>query len=526
MYKRINFKYICAGLSVLALSAGLNSCTKKYSDMNTNPSAIATISTAQYPQMFAYAQQTVTLSPDNFEIGEGAIASMYSQFFGQAAGFNTDRYGIQQTWLPAAWNPAYVSAAPQLRTIMAGTDAASAQNAVANVWWVWTFHRITDYFGPVPYSQAASGQRYIAYDSQDSIYYDFFKRLTAAVAVLNNHKGEKPFGAFDLVYGKQSDPVSAWIKFANTLRLRLAMRISNVNPTMARTQAEAAVAAGVMTDISTDAYMQKTNATYNEENGLSVIAGWEDIRMSATMASIQKGYNDPRMPIFFQPATATGLYNGMRNGLSDDEKGNIVANTSTNTSNLGTRWCNYSNGIWKAVYTTPQDLMHAAEAYFLRAEGALNGWSMGDNAQNLYETGIKTSMAQWGITDAAVIDTYVNNTATPAAPGDGMNSAPVNDYPVLWSSDATMQRQQVAQQKWLALWPDGMEGWAEVRRSDLPKLYPVLHSDNADVPVGTTIKRMPFLQAEILVNGDAVTRAVQLLGGPDNAATRLWWDIK
>jgi len=525
MNRSIN-RYISAGISFLALTAGLNSCTKKYAEMNTNPSAISAITAAQYPQMFAYAQQSVTLSPDNFEIGEGAVADVYAQYFGQLAGFNTDRYGIQQTWLPAAWNPAYVSAAPQLLTILAGTEKNTAMNAVANIWWVWTFHRITDYFGPVPYSQAGSGVRYPKYDRQDSIYLDFFKRLDAAVTVLNGHKGEKPFGTFDLVYNKQSDPVSAWIKFANTLRLRLALRISAINPALARTQAEAAVTGGVMTDISTDAYMQKTNATYNEENALSVISGWEDVGMSATMASIQKGYNDPRMPIFWQPATQSGAYNGLRNGLSDAEKGNIDGNSSTNVSHTGTRWCTYSGGNWRAVYTTPQDLMHAAEAYFLRAEGALNGWNMGDNAQNLYETGIKTSMAQWGIADATVINTYVKNTATPVAPGDGMNSGPVNNYPVLWSSDPTMQRAQVAQQKWLALWPDGMEGWAEYRRTDLPKLYPVLHSDNADVPVGTTIKRMPFLQAEKLVNADQVAAAVTLLGGPDNAATRLWWDVQ
>jgi hypothetical protein len=525
MNRSIN-RYISAGISFLALTAGLNSCTKKYAEMNTNPSAISAITAAQYPQMFAYAQQSVTLSPDNFEIGEGAVADVYAQYFGQLAGFNTDRYGIQQTWLPAAWNPAYVSAAPQLLTILAGTEKNTAMNAVANIWWVWTFHRITDYFGPVPYSQAGSGVRYPKYDRQDSIYLDFFKRLDAAVTVLNGHKGEKPFGTFDLVYNKQSDPVSAWIKFANTLRLRLALRISAINPALARTQAEAAVTGGVMTDISTDAYMQKTNATYNEENALSVISGWEDVGMSATMASIQKGYNDPRMPIFWQPATQSGAFNGLRNGLSDAEKGNIDGNSSTNVSHTGTRWCTYSGGNWRAVYTTPQDLMHAAEAYFLRAEGALNGWNMGDNAQNLYETGIRTSMAQWGIADATVINTYVKNTATPVAPGDGMNSGPVNNYPVLWSSDPAMQRAQVAQQKWLALWPDGMEGWAEYRRTDLPKLYPVLHSDNADVPVGTTIKRMPFLQAEKLVNADQVAAAVTLLGGPDNAATRLWWDVQ
>lgn len=512
---------------MLTMALALVNCTKKFDSMNSDPTKIQTVTSEQYPQMFAYALMTPTLSPDNFEVGEGTIASVYSQFFGQAAqSFPTDRYVVVQSWMGAAWNPAYTSAAPQLKTIIDGTDASSAENAVANIWRVWVFHRITDYFGPVPYTQAANGQQTVEYDPQDSIYYDFFKQLEAAVTVLKNHLGEDPFGSYDLVYHSQADPVAAWIKFANTLRLRLALRISNVNAALAKTEAEAAVAGGVMTDIATDAYMPKSTATYNEYNGLAVIAGWEDIRMSATMASIQKGYSDPRMEIFWQPATATGLYNGMRNGLTVDEKNDPVVNTRPYTSNMGTRWCTYTGTAWKAVYDVHQDIMHAAEAYFLRAEGALNGWNMGgQTAQALYESGIRASMEQWGVTDATAVNNYVNNTATPVAPGDGMNSDPVNNYPVLWSADGTMQRKQVAQQKWLALWPDGMEGWAEVRRTNLPELYPVLHSDNPDVPVGTTIKRMPFLDAEKSTNAAAVERAVTKLGGPDNAATRLWWDV-
>ena len=520
-------------LLLLMLGICFGSCTKNFTSMNTDPTKIASVIPTDYPYMFAYAQMTPTLSPDNFEIGEGAIASIYSQFFSQAAmSFGTDRYVIQPTWLPAVWNPVYVSAAPQLKTIMAGTDSTSAENALARIWWVWMFHRVTDYFGPIPYFQAANGQQDVEYTPQDSIYYDFFKKLDGAVSVLKNHTGEHPFGTYDLVYGAQSDPVSAWIKFANTLRLRLAMRISYVNAALAKTEAEAAVAAGVMTDISGDAYMEHTNKTYNEENGLAVTAGWDDLRMSASMASMLKGYNDPRMSIYWQPAVATGLYSGVRNGLYSSEK-QIDSNGRSYNSNLGTAWCTWVgdpvNGNWVTNYSVHQDIMHAAEAWFLRAEGALNGWSMGDNAQHLYETGIRTSMAQWGITDQTVIGNYVISADTPVAPLDGTIHSPrVNNYPIAWSSDPTMQRKQVAQQKWLALFPDGMEGWAEVRRTNLPELYPLVHSDNTDLPVlpvPVFIKRMPFLATEEQTNAAAVTRAVQMLGGPDNAATRLWWDV-
>jgi hypothetical protein len=230
------------------------------------------------------------------------------------------------------------------------------------------------------------------------------------------------------------------------------------------------------------------------------------------------------MTIYFQPAFATGLYDGFRNGLYTSEK-IIPINSRTYNANFGTRWTTQVNNNWTAKYAQPYDIIHCAEAYFLRAEGALNGWNMGGStAKQLYETGIAMSMAQWGVTDQAAIAAYTSNPATPIAPLDGMNSPAVNDYPVLWSADPLMQRKQVAQQKWLALFPDGREAWAEVRRTTYPQLYPLIHSDNTDLPVGKMIRRLPFLDAEKQSNAAAVAEAVKLLNGPDNAATPLWWD--
>ncbi|MBY0534429.1 MAG: SusD/RagB family nutrient-binding outer membrane lipoprotein [Chitinophagaceae bacterium] len=524
--KSIKMNLLNTGIAVILASSLLVGCTKNFDKVNTDSNSLSSVGSNEFPYMFSYALQAPTLSPDNFEIGEGTIASVYSQFFSQAAhSFPTDRYVVVQPWMPACWNPVYISAAPQLKTIMANTDVNSAENALANVWWVWMFHRVTDYFGPIPYFEAASGKTSIAYTPQDSVYYDFFKRLSSAVTVLKSHTGEKPFGTYDLVYGKKSDPVSAWIKFANTLRLRLALRISKVNPTLAKSEAEAAVAAGTMDTNGDDAYMPKNKVFYNEFNGLAVTAGWDDIRMSAAMESILKGYNDPRLAIYFQPAVATGEYAGVRNGLYTSEK-IIDANSRLFNSNLGTRWTYWDQNIsdWKTNYDVPFDLMHPAEAYFLKAEGALNGWNMGGTAQAFYEQGIRVSMAQWGITDGTAISNYVASTATPVAPNDYFNSPAVNNYPIKWSADANMNRKQVAQQKWLALFPDGMEGWAEVRRSGFPELYHIIHSDNTDITPDKFIRRMPFLTTEAQTNTAAVQKAVSLLGGPDNVLTPLWWD--
>jgi hypothetical protein len=242
------------------------------------------------------------------------------------------------------------------------------------------------------------------------------------------------------------------------------------------------------------------------------------------MESMLKGYKDPRLAVYFQPAVKTGEYHGIRNGLTATQL-NEELNTNDNNSNVGSRWITWSTSDKKWVYTygTPQDIMHCAEAYFLRAEGALNGWAMGDNAQALYETGIEMSLRQWGITDAAAIAAYKVSADVPAALPN-QESAAVNTATIKWGASEAAQREQIGTQKWLALYPDGFEGWAEVRRSGFPILYPVVNSDNTDIPAGSAIRRIPFIELEKQTNGAEVIKAVSLLNGVDNAFTPLWWD--
>src|SRR5690606_24007664 len=132
----------------------------------------------------------------------------------------------------------------------------------------------------------------------------------------------------------------------------------------------------------------------------------------------------------------------------------------------------------------------AAEAYFLRAEAALNGWNVGGTAKALYEEGIKQSLSQWGVTDAAAIQAYVNSANLPAAPADYYKSPAVSNTPIQWAGAEAMQRKQIGTQKWLAIFPDGWEAWAEFRRTGYPDMYNLITSENADLPVGTFIKRL------------------------------------
>lgn len=491
----------------------LLSCTKDFDEINTNENSLSELGPAEIPFLFSRAESTGTFNSGIYQVAQNLFADQYAQYFAcTATYFPSDRLFIRMDWVGNAFNPMYTAVLPQLQTIMTETDPTSAENAIANIWWVYTFHRVTDYWGPIPYFQAGVAGLGVPYDPQDQIYDDFFKRLDAAVTILKGKAGENAFGKYDLIY---EGDVNKWIKFGNTLRLRLAMRISKVDPSRAKSEAEAAVASGVLATSPGDDALVKRSLKGSDVNGLSLM-DWNEFRMSASMESVLKGYEDPRMPIYFRPA-ANGGYNGLRNGLTVAQLGEPLSSNDAN-SNKGERWSS-TTGL-----ETPNNVMCTAEAYFLRAEGALMGWNMDGDAQTLYEDGIRNSMKQWGINDDAAITAYINSTKTPVAPGDLLNSPPMTDIPVKYNDTDALE--QIATQKWLALFPEGMEAWADYRRSRVLKLYPVANSENPDITNTNTqwIRRIPFLLSEYQTNKDATESAVELLGGEDKVTTPLWWD--
>jgi hypothetical protein len=247
---------------------------------------------------------------------------------------------------------------------------------------------------------------------------------------------------------------------------------------------------------------------------------WNEFRMSAAMESVLKGYNDPRMPAFFSPTlksvtAGTPEYRGLRNGYSAVDLSAKDLHVDT-LSTMAFRWTEFANR-----YSNNIEVILASEAYFLRAEGALKGWNMGGTAEDLYNSGIEMSLSFWGA-DGATITAYQQNTDLPVATHDA--PTPVSDVSVRFESDPARQMEQIQTQKWLALYPNGWEAWAEARRTDLPKLYPRMQSDNPDVPADKMMQRINFTETEYNTNAAAVEDAKGLLNGPDNAATRLWWN--
>lgn len=503
---------------VLVSTAIWSGCTKNYYDINTDPTRITTLSTEDIKGLFTNAEYMAMYSGDGsaeYQYAQGFFADLYAQYSAITATFDpTDRYNITQEWIQEQWIGTFRAMAP-LVNIINQTQAPEkiTLKSIARIWKVWTVHRATDYYGPFPYSYIGYDSTVIPYDSQHDIYMDLFKELKEATNDLSANINLESFGNADVIFGGDN---TKWVKFANTLRLRLAMRISDVEPAMAKEEAEAAVAGGVMEELSDDAYLPSTGVNYNGYNRQS---SWNEFRMSTTMESYLVGYQDPRLSKFWQPSVNTGEYKGVRNGMNVAE---IVAaeNEPDNTSGPS----EYLMDINQS--TTPSTVMYTAEAYFLRAEGLLNGWNMGSTVQELYETGIEMSLRTWGITDGAAISAYINSNKLPSAPGGYFNSPAVATIPVKLAGDEATQREQIGTQKWIALFPEGHEAWASFRQSGFPKMYPLIHSDNPDAPVGTFIKRIPFLNYDRDRNGPAVDAAESLLGGPDKISTPLWWDVK
>lgn len=519
---KITFQYL-PQLRVLAVIAAFalftaTGCTKNFDEINTDPTTFSGLTPATIPNAFAKAEyQGIYGDPGIYQLVRNLFVDYWSQYFAVIdPNTPTDRFVLRSDWTFYQWGSFYSNTWPTLKLVIEATEDTDPEaNAIAKIWKAYIFHSCTDWYGPVPYFNAGNGQLSIKYDSQESIYDDLFKTLDSAVTTLKAaDQSREVFGTNDLIF---HGSIPKWIKLGNTLRLRLALRVSGVTPERAQEEAEAAVASGVMTGNEDDAFMDVGPAS---PNGLNLMSPWGGFRMSASMESLFKGYDDPRMPEYYSPAPNTGEYAGLRNGLSVAQLAASPLNNGDNLSNVGPAY-----GETKAN-ENKLTVMYAAEAYFLRAEGALNGWSMGGTAEELYNLGISTSMKQWGITDETAINNYTQSASTPAALNDYLNSPALSDIPVKFSADPGKQREQILTQKWIALYPDGIEAWSEIRRTGYPKLYPVANSDNPDLPVPEYIRRFTYIESEYMNNSIAVQNALSLLGGPDKASTRVWWNVE
>ena len=488
---------------------------------------------AFFPQM----QQSIYYNNSGgnweFQIAQNLNADLFSGYLTPPTPFNNDRnnanYFMMENWNEYAFGMYNNNIMKPWLNVKAETldkNEALEAYAVALILKVAGMQKSTDLYGPIPYSKYGQGGTTTPYDSQEAIYTQFFEELDQAVKYLNEYlsganKDINSLGEADLIYGGN---FKKWLKWANSLRLRLAMRVSKVNPTLAKQQAEKALDGqyGGIIDSNSDNVLVPTT---NIGHPLVILANeYTDTRMSADMESILTGLNDPRLPEYFSKATDTdvnviGKYKGIRQGI------NLVSkDLRVGYSTLGSRYDVSKRNI------TPIILMTASEVYFLRAEGALRGWIMGDTAENLYRKGIETSMEQWGVSG---ISTYLeDDTNKPANYTDPKNTkydeVAASQVTVKWNNSASNEEklEKIITQKWIAMFPDGAEAWAEFRRTGYPKLLPIEENySSGEIDSNIRIRRLSFPQNEKTgSNKEEVLKAVSLLKGKDSPGTRLWWD--
>jgi len=508
--------YIIATSLVLVTAIGISSCTDKFEEYNTDTSRLTELDASAVGNAFAASQHRGTMF--SWQLFNSLFGDLQAQYFGNIAqNFPSDRNVMVGNWLNGAWNGFYNQVPALLgvleNTAPGGKAANPAIFAIANIWKCRMYQPMTDYWGPIPYSGVGNGLKSVDYDAQDVIYKDFFTTLAKATADLQAYKGKNVLGSNDLIY---AGDVDQWIRFANTLRLRMAIRVSIVDPALAKTNAEAAVAGGVMETNAHDAYIK---TTANNINSMNQATAWNEFRMSAAMESVLTGYADPRITKYYAPIEGTtSTYKGIRNGFTQVELG-LPANQNTKLSNVNDRFLPANQN------TNPFEVIMSAEAWFLRAEGVLRGWNMGaGTAKSFYEKGIETSMKQWGIADAGAIAAYSASLKTPVAVTGAVVSPALTDIPVLWSANPAKQMEQVITQKWIALWPNGAEAWAEYRRTGFPKLYPRMNSESLFVSKDQVVRRVPYVIGETQVNATGLATGVTKLGGADTEATRVWWN--
>jgi len=178
-------------------------------------------------------------------------------------------------------------------------------------------------------------------------------------------------------------------------------------------------------------------------------------------------------------------------------------------------------------------LMPAAEVWFLRAEAALRGWTT-ESAQTDYETGINTSMSQWGASAGSYLTDKTSTQANYTDPQTPSTSAPnasinaMSTITIAWNASATNEQnlERIITQKWIAMFPcGGWEAWTEYRRTGYPRLFPVVvNNSGGTISTALQIRRIAYPSTEYTSNASAVAAAVTLLGGPDNGGTPVWWD--
>ncbi|RBQ02509.1 SusD/RagB family nutrient-binding outer membrane lipoprotein [Pedobacter miscanthi] len=465
-----------------ALAITLSSCGKELDEVNINPNNTENaqpdylLTGAIKNTVDAYWSTTNTMNS----------SSLFVQHWAKVQYTEEDRFIYSNSSFTSLWSTGYSQSITAFNKIAQLGDAQANPNykGVALVLRSWVFLLLTDAYGDVPYSQAGKISDFItpAYDKQKDVYFGLLTDLKAAKTALDP-AGKAISG--DIIY---SGNIARWKKLANSLRLRIALRIADKEPARAKQVLDEIAADGDTylsdnTDVAQLIYL-----TSPQQNPVSALFETrDDYRVSKTLVDKLFALNDPRLPVYASKTqTPTPEeYIGVPNGSTNSEASALgFAKTS-------------KPGAYFLLPQAPAVIFSYSELLFDRAEAAARGLTT-ENAADLYKQAIKASLKQYNISDATA-DTYAAQAAV--------------------QYDASNYKKSIGEQKWIALFGQGLEAWAEQRRLDYPQLSASVNTVlNGKIPV-----RFIYPGTEQSLNGQSYKNAVSSQGA-DLLTTKLWFD--
>jgi len=471
-------KYLILSFAVLSLVA----CTKDITGLNEQTKLA---STAPAATLFSNAVRNLTdalTSPNvNTNVFRFTVQHWAATTYQDEPNYDFTTRNIPQSWWTTMYRDALNDLQEAKRLIPLDKTLADGvkknQSAITDVMQVYIFSVLVNTFGNVPYSEALDYTKLNPkYDDAKTIYDDLFVRLDADIAALSTASAGYSSDQ-DVVY---AGSVASWIKFANSLKIKLAMTIADVDAAKAKTAVEAADSKAFAS--ASDNAVFKYYATTPNNNPIwtdLVQSKRQDFVIANTLASKMNALSDPRMTLFFKPNDA-GQY-----------VGGVVG-----SNNTFSEFAKPNDKI--AAMDFPALLLDYVEIEFYRAEAKERGFAIGGTAEEHYNNAIKASILYWGGT-AAQATTYLANPD------------------VNYITAAGNYKQKIGTQKWIALFNRGFEGWTEYRRLDYPVLTPP-STAKSGFPA-----RFTYPANEQTLNPDSYTDAVAKIGG-DKVETKLFWD--
>ncbi len=466
---------------------------------------------------------------DNHQRTTNLFHDLYAHYFANNKFEASNHYLYRDDWMKFRWEQFYTNRFQQFKNInkICLQDKNTYFRNAYHIAWINYYlltSLMTDTYGPIPCTSVIENMEYeltndtvindpdIYYDTQEQVYDRMFRRLTVHhdSIVLASEKEMYQYDQKENIYA--GDPVK-WKRFANSLRLRLAMRIVNIDPVRARVEAEAAIAAGVMQS-NDDTYAVNYNWPNGHENDYTLVGFlYGDVVMSKDLENMYKQQSnvlDPRCPkcwyknlsphsdiLQFMEAPF-GDYVGNENGAEN------VVHHDSRFSYLKCKMGERDDNYWYD-YNRPMEVLNYAEVCFLLAEASLRGYAgTSKTPKEYYLDGIRASMDYYNVPR---LDTEYYISGLLNDPFEG--------------SDNEAILEQIINQKWLANFPNGSEGWADFRRTDYPTLSQIVSNRSSDVEQGKFIKRINYPVSEHDLNSDNVYYEY----GSDNKGLKLWWDV-